>query len=330
MDSDKAERLGASPLKAELDRIAAIKSVGDAIDVAFALRPLGVGAFCGVFVAQDEKNSDEMSVHLAQGGLGLPDRDYYFNPEAGVAKTRTEYVAHLGRMLKLIGQGDEAEKAAADIMAFETALAKASRKLEDLRDPQRNYNKMTLAVVTGKHTPSIAWSTKLAAWNLNPSYVVVGQPEFFTALEGVLKQTPVPVLQNYLRFHLVSNYAEALNQAIDNENFSFYKQVLSGQKEQRPRWKRVLDAEDTAMGMVLGRIFVKEYFPEATKKRYSDMVEAIRTAYSERIARLDWMSDATKAKAQQKLAAVTKKVATRTSGRIIRRSLLAATRTARI
>lgn len=308
MDTDQAEKLGLSPLKAELDHIAAIKSVSDAIDAAFALRPLGVGAFFGFSVAQDDKNSDEMAVHLTQDGLGLPDRDYYFNPEAGVAKTRTEYVAHLGRMLKLIGQGDEAEKAATDIMAFETALAKASRKLEDLRDPQRNYNKMSLADVTGKHTPSIAWSAKLAAWNLKPSYVIVGQPEFFTALEAVLKKTPVPVLQNYLRFHLVSAYAESLNQAIDNENFSFYQKVLSGQKEQRPQWKRVLDAEDTAMGMVLGRIFVKEYFPEATKKRYSDLVEAIRTAYSERIARLDWMSDGTKAKAQQKLAAMTKKV----------------------
>jgi putative endopeptidase len=308
MDSEKAERLGMGPLQAELDRIAAIKNAGEAMDVAFALQTLGVGAFFDFSVAQDEKNSDEMSVHLYQGGLGLPDRDYYFNPEAGVAKARSEYVAHLGRMLKLIGQSEENEKAAADIMALETALAKASRKLEDLRDPQRNYNKMTPADFTRKHTPSIAWSTRLAAWNLKPAYVIIGQPEFFTALDAVLKKTPAPVLKNYLRFHLVSTYAESLNQAIDNENFSFYKQALSGQKEQRPRWKRVLDAEDAAMGMILGRIFVKEYFPDATKKRYSDLVEAIRTAYSERIARLDWMSEATKAKAQQKLATVIKKV----------------------
>jgi putative endopeptidase len=308
MDSEKAERLGTGPLKAELDRIASIRNVGEAIDVAFSLQPLGVGAFFNFSVAQDEKNSDEMSVHLYQGGLGLPDRDYYFNPEAGVAKIRSEYVAHLGRMLKLIGRSEESEKAASDIMAFETALAKASRKLEDLRDPQRNYNKMTPADVTRKHTPSIVWSTKLAAWNLKPGYVIVGQPEFFTALDAALKKTPASALKNYLRFHLVSAYAESLNLAIDNEDFSFYKQVLSGQKEQRPRWKRVLDAEDAAMGMVLGRIFVKEYFPDATKKRYADLVEAIRTAYSERIARLDWMSEATKARAQQKLAAVIKKV----------------------
>jgi putative endopeptidase len=308
MDEAKADQLGVTPLKAELDRIDAIKTPKDAIDVAFALRPLGVSAFFGVYVSQDEKNSDEMSVHLYQGGLGLPDRDYYFNTEAGVAKTRKEYVAHVTRMLKLLGDQGDTEKSAANIMGFETALAKHSRKLEELRDPQKNYNKMSPADVTAKHTPSIVWADRLAAWNLKPGYVIVGQPEFFTALDQTIARTPIGALKDYLRFHLVSEYAESLSAAIDNENFAFYRGVLSGQKEQRPRWKRVLDAEDTAMGMVVGRIFVKEYFPESSKKRYSDLVEAVRTTYSERITKLDWMSDATKAKAQQKLAAVTKKV----------------------
>jgi putative endopeptidase len=250
-----------------------------------------------------------MSVHLQQDGLGLPDRDFYFNKEEGVAKIRTEYVSHLKNMLKLIGSDDKAAtESAAKIMEFETALAKVSRKLEDLRDPQKNYNKMTLAEVKQRHTPSIAWEDRLAGWNLHPSYVVVGQPEFFTGVEALLKNTPVPVLKDYLKFHLVSEYAPYLSKDIDAEDFNFYHRVLSGQKEPRPRWKRVLDSENGAMGMVLGRIFVKEYFPESSKKRYSDLVEAIRTAYSERIDRLEWMSDATKAKAHQKLAAVTKKV----------------------
>src|SRR4029077_14708614 len=201
-----------------------------------------------------------------------------------------------------------ATASATNIMEFETALAKVSRKLEDLRDPQRNYNKMTLADVRRKKTPSIAWGDQLGAWNLHTSFVIVGQPEFFSGLEALLKKTSVPVLRDYLRFHLISEYAAYLSKDIDQEDFSFYHRVLSGQKEPRPHWKRVLDAEDRGMGMVLGQIFVKEYFPESVKKRYSDLVEAIRTAYSERIDRLDWMSDATRAKAQQKLAAVTKKV----------------------
>ncbi|PWT83121.1 MAG: M13 family peptidase, partial [Acidobacteria bacterium] len=309
MDDAKADKLGLMPLKPELDRIDAIANTQDAINEAFAMQPLGVSAFFGFYVAQDEKQSDVMSVHLQQDGLGLPDRDFYFNKEEGVAKIRTEYVSHLKNMLKLIGSDDKAAtESAAKIMEFETSLAKVSRKLEDLRDPQKNYNKMTLAEVKQRHTPSITWEDRLAGWNLHPSYVVVGQPEFFTGVEALLKNTPVPVLKDYLKFHLVSEYAPYLSKDIDAEDFNFYHRVLSGQKEPRPRWKRVLDSENGAMGMVLGRIFVKEYFPESSKKRYSDLVEAIRTAYSERIDRLDWMSDATKAKAHQKLAAVTKKV----------------------
>lgn len=309
MNESKADQLGLMPLKPALDHIDAIANAQDAINIAFALQPVGVDAFFSFFISQDEKKSDVMSVHLRQGGLGLPDRDFYFNNEAGVAQIRKEYVSHLQKMLKLLGNDDAAAASgASSIMEFETALAKVSRKLEDLRDPQRNYNKMTLAEIRQKHTPSIAWDDRLSGWNLRPSYVVVGQPEFFSGLEALLKKTPVPVLRDYLRFHLVSEYAAYLSKDIDSENFNFYHRVLSGQKEPRPRWKRVLDAENRAMGMVLGRIFVKEYFPEATKKRYSGLVEAIRSAYSERIDRLEWMSDATKAKAHQKLAAVTKKV----------------------
>jgi len=309
MDTAKAERLGIHPLDAELARIDAIRNANDALDVAFALNPLQVGPFFSFYVYQDERKSDMMSVHLSQGGLGLPDRDFYVNPDTGVARIRDEYVAHLARTLKMLGRDDASAKtAAAGVMAFETALAKASRKLEDLRDPVANYNKMTPALLTSKYTPSINWADRLAVWNLRPDSVVVGQPEFFTALQGLIQSTPVPVLQDYLRFQLVSAYSPYLSSALYNERFSFYNRVLSGQKEPRLRWKRVLDAEGDAMGMVLGRIFVQEYFGPVAKKRYADMVEAIRTAYRERINRLDWMSDSTKARALQKLGSVYPKV----------------------
>src|SRR5262249_47482514 len=163
------------------------------------------------------------------GGLGLPDRDFYFNPETGVAKIRAEYVTHLQNMLKLIGSDDQAAAAsAAKIMEFETALAKVSRKLEDLRDPVRNYNKMTLADVRQKHTPSIAWEDRLGEWNIRPPYVVVGQPEFFSGVDSLLKKTPVSVLRDYLRFHLITEYSAFLSKDIDAENFNFYHRVLSG------------------------------------------------------------------------------------------------------
>lgn len=309
MDATKATRLGLGPLRAELARIDAVQDVAGVLDTCFAFQPIGVTTFFGLSVGQDEKQSDVMAVHLSQDGLGLPERDFYFNPEKGVAKIREEYVAHLRRLLRLLGRPDaEAKLAALRVMEFETALAKSSRKLEDLRDPERNYNKMPPADLTGKHTPAIAWSRRLAELSLRVDTVIVGQPEFFSALDGLLQQTPVAVLKDYLRLHLVSEFAPYLGKAFEDEHFAFYGRVLNGQKEPRPRWKRALDAQESAMGMVLGRIFVQEYFPAATKQRYVQLVGAIRTAYRARIERLDWMSAATKAKAQAKLAAMTAKV----------------------
>ena len=309
MDVAKADRLGVQPLQAELARIEQARSLPEILGVSFALQPLGVSAFFSVSVGQDAKASDTMAVQLGQDGLGLPERDFYFNTNASIAHIREEYGRHIARTLQLLGRDAAAAKSAAsNIMAFETELARASRKLEDLRDPERNYHKMSLAEVTQKHTPSILWKERLAQWKLKPSYVIVGQPEFFSALESLLKATPVPVLQDYLRFHLVSGYAESLSKPFDDEQFAFYHRVLSGQQEPRPRWKEVLDAEEGAMGMVLGKIFVKEYFPARSKERYTRLVEAIRDAYRERINRLDWMSAATKAKAQRKLKSMTAKV----------------------
>ncbi|MDQ2667988.1 MAG: M13 family metallopeptidase [Gemmatimonadota bacterium] len=310
MDTARIEQLGVHPLDNQLALIDAIRSAHDVVDVAFAFRPLGVSTFFGgVSVDQDEKKSDEMTIHLSQDGLGLPDRDYYVNPDSGVARTRREYVAHVARTLALIGRDDASARAGAErVMAFETALAKASRKLEDLRDPQANYNRMSPAEVMSKLTPSVDWTSRLGQWGLHPANVVVGQPEFFAFVDTLLKNTPVPVLQDYLRFHLVSAYAPNLSKAFVDETFHFNAQVLSGQKTQRARWKRVLDAQDGAMGMVLGKMFVQEHFPPTEKRRYVDLVQNIRTAYAARIARLDWMSPETRRQAREKLASVDQKV----------------------
>jgi putative endopeptidase len=309
MDEALAEKLGVGPLQSDLARIDAITDVAGVLDMTFQLQRIGADPFFGLGIQQDEKASDVMAVHIGQGGLGLPERDYYFNKEDGVRKAREAYVVHLTNVLKLLGvAAPEAQTRAAAVMAFETALAKVSRPLAELRDPQKNYNKMAPADLMRKYTPSIAWATRLGDWKIAPSYVVVGQPEFLAGLEKQLARTPVPVLQDYLRLQLVDTYSPYLSKAFDDEHFEFYGKVLSGKKEQRPRWKRTIDAENAALGMVLGRIFVKDYFPESAKLRYSNLVEAMRTAYGERIDRLDWMSAATKAKAHEKLAKLTKKV----------------------
>jgi putative endopeptidase len=309
MDTALADRLGVQPLAAELARIDAIDDAAGAWDAAFAQMPLQTGALLQFGVYQDEKASDVMAVHVNQGGLGLPERDFYFNDEAGVKTIRAEYVGHLARVLQLLGRdASQANSDAAAVMAFETELARASRKLEDLRDPNANYNKLTAAELTAKHMPGVDWTARLAAWNLHPDYVIAGQPEVFAALDALVAKTPPAVLRDYLRVRLVDAYSQTLGSKFDDEHFRFFGTAMTGQPAQRERWKRVLELEDGALGMPLGKLFVQEYFPETAKQRYVALVAAIRQAYSDRIDRLEWMSAATKARAHAKLDAITPKV----------------------
>ncbi len=309
LDEARADRLGLHPLDAELARIDGVRDVRGALDAAFALRRLGVETLFSVGVSQDERDSGAMAVHLGQGGLGLPDRDFYFNAEPGVARVREQYVAHIARVLGLLGRSAHAARAAAsDIMELETALASASRRLQELNDPLRNYNRISPSEITARYTPSIQWGERLAAWTLRPEFVIVGQPEFLVRVELLLHRTPVPVLRDYLRVRLVDRYAATLGRPFVAEDFRFYGQALSGKQAQQPRWKRVLEAEDEALGMAVGRLFVHDYFPPATRQRYAELVEAIRAAYRERIEQLDWMGPETRARAELKLAAITAKV----------------------
>ncbi len=316
MDSAKADKIGITPLAAELDRIGKVKDVKGVVETMTALDPLQTGIFyAGFYITQDAKNSEVMTLMLWQGGLGLPDRDYYLNDDAESKRIREDYVKHVAKMLELtdsdVPTTDAAgyEQRAKAIVAFETQLAKNSRKLEELRQSFANYNKMSIDDVTKKLTPSIDWRNVCAAHGITKiDSIVVGQPEFFAGLDKAITTTDVAVLKNYMRYHLVSSYADYLSGAIDNEHFDFYTKNLRGADEKRPRWKRVLDAEEDAMGMVLGKLFVAEYFPEKTKQRYNDLVEAIRVEYAERIKELDWMSEPTKAKALDKLSKMSKKV----------------------
>lgn len=311
MDSAKAEQLGYTPLQPQLDMINGITDVKGAINTMIAFEPLGVGAFYGGFyVGQDAKKSDEMAIHLWQGGLGLPDRDYYFNNDEETKAIREAYPAHVSEMLVLTGYTkDKADAAATAILAFETKLAESSRTLAKLRDDKANYNKMSAADVTKKLTPSFDWTAICTTHGCkNVDSIIVGQPEFFSALEKNVKETPVDVLKAYLQYHLVSTYASSLSKNIDDADFNFYGKMLQGAEEQRVRWKRVLDAEESAMGMVLGKLWAEKYFDAKAKQRYVDMVEAIRDVYAVRIQNLEWMSDTTKAKALDKLTRMTKKV----------------------
>ncbi len=309
IDPAIAEQAGVAPLQPFLDKIAAVAGPADAIAVAAELQEIGVEVFWSFGVGQDAKASDVIAVMVNQGGLGLPERDYYFNEEAGVAKARAEYANHLARLFVLLGEPPEQSAVAGrEVLAFETALAKSSRTLEALRDPHANYHKMSVATFT-EYAPHVAWRTLLDHHGLaKADDLICGQPEFFAALDPLLQATPATTLRAYLKAQLLHAYAPYLGAAFDSEHFAFFGKELSGAKEQRPRWKRVLDAQESALGMVVGRLFVQDYFPERTKRRYVAMVEAVRTTYHDHIAALDWMSAETKAKALAKLATMKQKV----------------------
>ena len=309
MDSVAADKQGIAPLKPELDRLAALRTPADVQAAIARLIPLNVNALIGPFVSQDNKNSEKMALYLYQAGLGLPNRDYYFNKDKRTANIRKEYGGHVAKMLELMGEdAATAQRHSAQIVKLETALAGSSRKLEELRDPYANYNKMAVADLN-KLTPGIDWKAWLAQMELGKvDSVIVGQPKFYREVGRLLRTTPIEDWKAYLQWQLLHTYATYLSKPIDNENFRFYGTVLQGRKEQRARWKRVLDEEEDAMGEVLGQLFVKEYFSPETKARYAKLTENVVASFREHIQALTWMSDSTKQKALVKLTKITPKV----------------------
>ena len=308
MDSASIEKQGLQPLQADLDRINIIKSVDDLIIIAASLHTKGVPVLFNDYIAQDDKNSDVMAYQLSQGGLGMPNRDYYFNTDDRTVNVRKAYQHYLFRTFRQLGNDSLlAKKNTKAIFDLETRLAKVSRKLAALRDPEKNYNKMSLEQLNNL-SHNLQWPVYLQKIGINKlDNAIVGQPEFYSALNDELTKTPLEDWKNYLRFHLVRAAAPYLDTTTYNNYFE-YRKTLSGAKHPRPRWKRVLDAEENAIGEALGQLFVKEYFNEKAKKRYTDLVEAIRDAYKERISQLNWMSEDTRKKALDKLTKITPKV----------------------
>ena len=309
MDSAKADQQGYSPLAAEFARIASIQSRDSLLAVSSHLQYLGAGPMFSVGIYQDEKHSDRDVLHLYQGGLGLPSRDYYVDSDDRSRMIRKEYVAHVARMFELLGDDSlHARAGAAAVMTLETQLAKASRKLADLRDPQANYHAMAVADL-GTLTPSVRWKEFLEQQRVTGiDSVVVGQPEFFKQLESSLRTQSLADWKTYLRWSLANTFAAQAGGAFDTEDFHSYSTILNGTSEQRPRWKRMLDQEEGYLGDALGQLYVQQYFSPRTKARYEKLTNDIFDAFRERIRHLEWMSEPTRERALVKLDAVTKKV----------------------
>jgi putative endopeptidase len=309
MDTATVDGQGFEPLAAELARIDSVADLAGVLAVAARLQYIGAGPLFSTPIFQDEKNSARYALHLYQGGLGLPDRDYYFDTDARAGMLRREYVAHVGRMFALLGDDTTtATSKAATIMAIETELAGASRELEALRDPHANYNAMPVGGLT-RLAPSVRWREFLDRAGVRGiDTVIVGQPEFFRQVEASLTRHPVEAWKTYLRWHLAHTFAAQAGGAYDREHFRFYGTILNGTPEQRPRWKRMLDMTEDYLGDALGQLYVERHFSPATKARYERLTDEVFEAFRGRIRGLDWMSPATKERALAKLDAVTKKV----------------------
>lgn len=310
MDTNTIEKNGLKDLQPELDRINKISNLKDLTEAVAYFNTIGVPLFFDFGIYQDLMNSDKNIIYLYQGGLGLPNRDYYFNTDQRTSEIRKEYQNNFIKNIFTFSTDKTTEfNFSADaIFKLEEKMAKSSRKLEDLRDAYANYNKKSIRDLQ-KLTPNFDWNLYFKELNIqNIESVIVGQPEFFVALNNLLQEQNLKTLKNYMQYHLIANYAPYLNKAIDEVDFNFYSKLIKGKKEQLPRWKRALIWEEDAMGEELGKLYVKENFSETAKKRYIDIVKNVMTAYEKRIKLLSWMSDSTKQKAIEKLHSITYKV----------------------
>lgn len=299
--------VGIKPLYKLLARIESIRTPQDLVRAVAHLERVGSGGIWGVGIDQDMKNSERYIIHLGQGGLGMPDRDYYLKDNKESKRVRDAYEKHLTRLLTLAGRRKESRQDAAVVLEIETSLAKISMKKEDLRDVDKTYFKKSLAQLT-KLAPEIPWKEYFKILGAEPKEVIVMQPKFFTGAERLLRTYPIESWITYLRTHLIGDFASFLTPELEKENFAFYGTVLTGTKHMKPFWRRVLRVVNGGLSELFGELYVREYFSSGAKHKVAEIVSDLFTAYEARIKNLDWMTSATKQKALKKLHQVTRKL----------------------
>jgi predicted metalloendopeptidase len=309
MDEKTIEAMRTKPVDDEFKNIDAVKDRNDLLKEIAHLHTIGVNVLFNFGSGQDAKDSTHEIAQAVQGGLGLPDRDYYTKTDEASKKLRDQYVDHVAKMLTLLAEPaatatDDAKK----ILALETKLAEASRTRVQLRDPQKNYNKMPLRQLQDL-TPDWNWSDYFKHLDvLAPADVNVHQPEFFKTADDVFKSTSMDNWKAYLRWHLTNATAAELSNDFVNENFNFNDRILRGTEQIKPRWKRVVASTDGAIGEALGKLYVAFYFPPEAKARALELVNNLKEALADRIKTLDWMDEPTKKEALKKLAAMGVKI----------------------
>ncbi|MGZ3938652.1 MAG: M13 family metallopeptidase, partial [Flavisolibacter sp.] len=310
MDSVALEKKGYQPIEAELKRIDNVNSVADIVNEIAAIRLSGYGSpLFGVFVGADRKNVNVYIPQVGQGGTTLPDRDYYIKDDARSKKIRDAYVSHLQAMFQLVGEdATQASASATAVMNIETTLAKAQMSRVEMRDPYKTYNKFSLADLS-KTTPNIDWTRVLGQMKINGAdSIVVTNPAYMTLENNMLNSVSLDDWKAYLKWNIIRTAASSLSSPFVNEDFRF-EQVLTGQKEQTPRWQRMSAQIDRTLADLLGQLYVQKYFPPAAKQRMLDLVNNLQQTFEHRITNAAWMSEDTKKKAVEKLHAFTKKIA---------------------
>jgi putative endopeptidase len=309
MDSVSLNRKGITDLNGEFDKIDAIRDIDGVVKEAAFIHTVAGSPLFGFGVGQDDRISSKNAIFFMQGGLSLPDRNYYLDMDPRTVMIREKFVVHVRNMFMIMGQ-DEATaiKSADRMMKLETSLAKAARKREDTRDPLKNYNKLSFKQFTSA-IPNLNWTLFMEGVGLhNVDTVIVGQPEFLKAVNGYLKSFTLNDWKNYLKFHLLGGLSRYLDDKTYRESFSFYNTILRGVKEPKPRWKRVVAQTDGSLGELIGQVYVDEYLPKGTKDKLLEIGNAIKAVYAERMKNLDWMSEPTRKKAIEKLNTVIMKV----------------------
>ncbi|MFI5252751.1 MAG: M13 family metallopeptidase [Bacteroidota bacterium] len=309
MDSVAIEAQGSKPLDDEMNSITSMKNMMDLQKEIAHLQTMGLSVPFAFGSGQDFKKSTDVIVQFFQAGIGLPDRDYYTRTDDESKKLRDQYTEHVAKMFILLGDDDAiAKKEAATVMDFETQIANASMKNVDMRDPDKIYHKMTISELNDL-TPDYLWSAFFTSVGLGkPGAINVGQPDFMKQVNTMLTSRTIDDWKVYLRWHLVNATASFLSSPFVKEDFHFKGTILNGQKEMKPRWKRIVQATDNSVGAPLGQLYVAKYFTQDAKARAAAMINNLKTALHDKIQNLTWMSEDTKKQAIKKLDAFGVKV----------------------
>lgn len=309
MDSTKIEETGLAPLQPYLDDIDGIRTFEDVLSVVIGHQKLGSGALFAVFSEGDFKNSEMNTVYAFQSGLGMPDRDYYLNDDDRFKNYRTEYTTHLQKMFELMGGDSTTTQASAQtVMNIETRMAHASWSRVQLRNLESWYNKRSWAEGK-KETPNIDWQKHFEKLGVNNvDYFVLAQPGFFKEINAMLTAVSIDDWQLYLRWHLINATAPYLSSEFVAQDFHFFRTVLRGVKQQKPRWKRITETANATLGEALGQLYAEKHFPPEAKEKANELVENLRAAFKTRIENLDWMGAETKKNAYKKLENLVQKI----------------------